>query len=153
MKTIQNYINSVNENNVNNNTVNENKVTDFFKKRLFKDKKNNKGDFKEATDAIKKLPAEAVLRIAVIMCALMDDNYYTSLPTKTDAEYMFYDTEYLNDALGSDNMGMYLDEILRIMRACYLGYTDRNFAYNFTNMIRANSNGWATLDAVMNYKK
>lgn len=148
MKTIQNYINTAQDN-----TVNENKVTEFFKKHLFKDKENNNGDFKEASDAIKKLHAEAVLRIAVVMCALMDDNYYTSLPTKTDAEYMFYDTEYLGATLGYDNSDKYVEEIHRIMKACYLAYTDRNFAYNFTNIIRANSNGWATLDAVMNYKK
>jgi hypothetical protein len=147
MKTITDYINN----------VNENKFTEFFKKGKSKDEtKKQKYVYKSSvppSDAVKQLPAEAVLRIAVVMFALMSDNYYTSLPSKKEAEHMYNDTEYLGATLGYDNADKYVEEIHRIMKACYLGYADKRFASNFVAYIGANYDGWATLDQVMDYKK
>lgn len=152
MKTLNEYLNPIQ-------IITENKITEIFKNSIksIKDKVANKfnGHGHMPSDAIKKLPAECVLRIAVTMCALLKDKYYKALPNKQDAKAMWYDTPFLRDTLRldwDDEGTQYLDEVLRIMQACYLGANDVWFAHDFNEPVKANATGWTTMDNVVNYK-
>lgn len=152
MKALNEYLNPIQ-------IVTENKITEIFKNsiKFIKDKMPNKSfDYRHMpSDAVKKLPAECVLRIAVTMCGLLKDKYYKALPNKQDAKYMWYDIPFLRDTLGldwHDEGAQYLDEVLRIMQACYLGANDVYFAHDFNEPTGPNDTGWTTMDNVVNYK-
>ena len=141
-----------------NNYINESKISKLYHKFMDAitgqpDGEETAGILDEPKDKLSKLPKEAIFRLAIDMCCLMYDGFYKKMPTQEDAERMFYDNEYLLLTLGRGNKSKYLDEILRVMKGCYLSCIDKQFAYNYNgDPSLLNKDEFITLDEYINLK-